>query len=116
MMSRNVIMLGLLVVMITGSVGATPPVAITDKADRPKGDMSWWYRQPGRHFWEGMPIGTGRLGAMVWGQVRDEVINLNDETLWSGGPYSAVREGGLEALPEIEKSSPIPERSRTNIS
>ncbi|MDC0935737.1 glycoside hydrolase family 95 protein [Pirellulales bacterium] len=69
----------------------------------PTGDMSWWYREPGETFWEGMPIGTGRLGAMVLGQVRSEVINLNDETLWSGGPYNSVREGGLEALPDIRR-------------
>jgi alpha-L-fucosidase 2 len=92
-----------LVLIMTDTALAGSKVVFKGKAPAPDGDMSWWYRTPGGHFWEGMPIGTGRLGAMVLGEVRDEIINLNDETLWSGSPYNPVRKGGLEALPEIRR-------------
>ena len=109
--SQHIAVAMVLLLMFGNLVFAESEVAYTGPA--PTGDMSWWYRKPGEHFWEGMPIGTGRLGAMVLGQVREEVIHLNDETLWSGGPYNSVREGGLEALPEIRKLCPGREGKRS---
>src|SRR5215213_672884 len=45
-----------------------------------------WYRQPARNWNEALPLGNGRLGAMAFGKVSEEVLQLNEETLWSGGP------------------------------
>src|SRR5674476_1511408 len=63
--------------------------------------MTWWYREPAGRYWEGLPLSNGRLAAMVYGRLRDELIPINDETLWSGSPYDPNRPEGLTALPEI---------------
>ncbi|MBC7350709.1 MAG: glycoside hydrolase family 95 protein, partial [Candidatus Aminicenantes bacterium] len=53
--------------------------------------------------WENaLPVGNGRLGAMVFGQVNEERIQFNEETYWSGGPYSQTVKGGYKVLPEIQ--------------
>ncbi|HEX6224282.1 MAG TPA: glycoside hydrolase family 95 protein [Chryseolinea sp.] len=51
-------------------------------------DTKLWYRQPARNWNEALPVGNGRLGAMVFGRVEEELIQLNEETLWSGGPVN----------------------------
>ena len=44
------------------------------------------YSSPAAHCWEALPVGNGRLGAMVHGGVEEELLALNDDTLWSGPP------------------------------
>jgi alpha-L-fucosidase 2 len=51
-----------------------------------KTDLSLWYTKPAKDWNEALPIGNGRLGAMVFGRVEDELIQLNEQTLWTGGP------------------------------
>ena len=46
-----------------------------------------WYKQPAAQWTEALPIGNGRLGAMVYGGVDQEHLQLNEDTLWSGGPH-----------------------------
>jgi len=62
-----------------------------------------WYDKPAKAWEEALPVGNGRLGAMVFGKHGEERIQLNEETLWSGGPYSTVVKGGARVLPEIQK-------------
>ena len=62
-----------------------------------------WYAHPADKWENAFPVGNGRLGAMVFGKTDDEEIQLNEETYWSGGPYSTVVKGGYRALPEIRK-------------
>ncbi|MCP4726584.1 MAG: glycoside hydrolase family 95 protein [bacterium] len=62
-----------------------------------------WYDRPAKEWEEALPVGNGRLGAMVFGKHDEERIQLNEETLWSGGPYSTVVKGGSKVLPEIQK-------------
>jgi len=62
-----------------------------------------WYDAPASKWEEALPVGNGRLGAMVFGSYGEERIQLNEETYWSGGPYSTVVEGGSKYLPEIQK-------------
>lgn len=62
---------------------------------------SIWYRQPATEWNHALPIGNGRLGAMVFGGMAMEHIQLNEESLWSGGPYDPVRTGAAKALPRI---------------
>ncbi len=45
-----------------------------------------WYEQPAKVWTEALPLGNGRVGAMVFGGVKDELLQLNEATLWSGGP------------------------------
>ena len=63
-----------------------------------------WYKAPASVWEEAMPVGNGRLGAMVFGKNSEERIQLNEETYWSGGPYSTVVKGGYKVLPEIQKN------------
>ena len=66
-------------------------------------DLRLWYRQPAESWNQALPVGNGRLGAMVFGRTADETIQLNEETLWSGGPYDPVVTGAYRALPEIRR-------------
>jgi len=63
-----------------------------------------WYAHPADKWDNAFPVGNGRLGGLVWGKTDEEQIMLNEDTLWSGGPYSTVVKGGSRALPEIRKA------------
>src|SRR6185437_142413 len=52
---------------------------------------------------EAMAIGNGRIGAMVFGRVNEERIQLNEDTLWAGGPYDPVNPQAHDALPEVRQ-------------
>ncbi|MCF0069661.1 glycoside hydrolase family 95 protein [Dyadobacter sp. CY261] len=69
-----------------------------------KRPLKLWYNQPSGKTWENaLPIGNGRLGAMVYGNVAKETIQLNEGTLWSGGPNRNDNPDALAALPEIRR-------------
>lgn len=63
-----------------------------------------WYNQPAEQWEDALAVGNGRIGAMVFGKYGEEKIQLNEETYWSGGPYSTVVKGGYKKLPEIQKA------------
>ena len=66
--------------------------------------LKLWYNKPSGKTWENaLPIGNGRLGAMVYGNVSKEIIQLNEHTLWSGGPNRNDNPEALAALPEIRQ-------------
>ncbi len=68
-------------------IGAVAAAPLAFGADTERGgDLLLWYRQPAARWDEALPIGNGRLGAMVFGGVPDERIQLNEDTFWSGGP------------------------------
>jgi len=60
-----------------------------------------WYRQPAKQWVEALPLGNGRLGAMVFGGVMTERLQLNENTLWSGGPKDWNNPGAREVLPKV---------------
>ena len=62
-----------------------------------------WYEAPAKKWEDALPVGNGRIGAMVFGRNAEERIQLNEETYWSGGPYSTVVKGGYKVLPDIQK-------------
>jgi alpha-L-fucosidase 2 len=64
---------------------------------------SLWYRQPAATWNEALPIGNGRLGAMVFGGIQEEHLQINEDTLWSGKPHSYAVEGAAEHLPEVRR-------------
>ncbi len=66
-------------------------------------DTRLWYRRPAASWNEALPLGNGRLGAMVFGRVAQERIGLNEETVWSGGPYAGENPAAREALPRIRE-------------
>ena len=62
-----------------------------------------WSTHPADRWENALPLGNGRLGAMVHGRTDIEQIGLNESTYWSGGPYSTVVPGGREALGEVRR-------------
>ncbi|MFC1421066.1 glycosyl hydrolase family 95 catalytic domain-containing protein [Streptacidiphilus cavernicola] len=63
-----------------------------------------WYRAPATGFLEALPLGNGRLGAMVYGQATDEVIELNEDTLWTGGPGDRNDPTAAARLPALRRA------------
>ena len=74
---------------------------ISDKSFDPSTLM--WYTAPAAAWEDALPVGNGRLGAMVFGGIEEERIQLNEDTYWSGGPYSTVVKEGYKALPKIQE-------------
>ncbi len=62
-----------------------------------------WYAQPAKQWTEALPIGNGRLGAMVFGKVFDERIQLNEDTLWDGYARDTTNPEAPAALPEVRR-------------
>ena len=62
-----------------------------------------WYRQPAEAWDDALPVGNGRIGAMVFGTVAEERIQFNEETVWTGGPYDQSRDVEDGALAEIRR-------------
>lgn len=75
----------------------------TGNADKPEGEDLLWYRQSASVWEEALPIGNGRLGAMIFGGVSDERIQLNEHTLWDGYPMDRNNPKARTSLPEIQR-------------
>ena len=64
-------------------------------------EASLWYEQPARKWTEALPIGNGRLGAMVFGGITHERIQLNEDSVWSGGFRNRNNPDARSAITEI---------------
>ncbi|MBN2069022.1 MAG: glycoside hydrolase family 95 protein [Opitutales bacterium] len=71
--------------------------------DAKESSLELWYSQPAAQWTEALPIGNGSLGAMVFGGVEEECLQLNEDTLWGGGPYHPVNPQAKAALNTIRK-------------
>ncbi len=65
--------------------------------------MKLWYTQPASIWEEALPIGNGRIGAMVYGGINEETIQLNEETVWAGEPGNNLLPNFRKHIPEIQK-------------
>ena len=65
--------------------------------------QSLWYRQPASNWMEALPVGNGRFGAMIFGETSKERIQLNEDSLWPGGPNWKDSKGSKEDLEEIRE-------------
>lgn len=65
--------------------------------------MKLWYEKPADKWVEALPVGNGRLGAMVFGNPANELIQLNENTVWAGSPNRNDNPDAKEALPEVRK-------------
>ena len=65
--------------------------------------LKLWYDTPAQQWTDALPLGNGRLGAMLFGRVADERIALNELTLWAGQPHDYDSPEALAALPEIRR-------------
>jgi len=63
--------------------------------------LTLWYQQPAKEWVEALPVGNGRLGAMVYGGVEREQIQFNEHTVWNGEPRTYVKPGAHKHLAEI---------------
>jgi alpha-L-fucosidase 2 len=65
--------------------------------------LKLWYTTPAKQWVEALPVGNGRMGAMVFGDPVNEVIQLNENTVWAGSPNRNDNPDAKEALPEVRK-------------
>ena len=91
------------------AVAALAPIPIVP-ASRPTaaatpaaGELTLWYRRPAPQWDHALPVGNGRLGGMVFGGVRSERIQLNEDSLWVGGPRETDNPEARAHLPEVRR-------------
>ena len=91
-MNKRIIITGIILI-ITGLVSAAEKETKDSKTTQSRdahmvsGALTLWYTQPATEWTKALPIGNGRLGAMVFGGIEQEHLQLNEDTLWSGGPH-----------------------------
>jgi alpha-L-fucosidase 2 len=85
---------------IPAAAGVTQAMAA---GAREPGEWTLWYRQPAEKWTEALPVGSGRLGAMVFGGVETERLQLNEDTLWSGHPKECDNPDAKNHLAEIRR-------------
>src|SRR5512146_184969 len=78
---------------------ATVPLCGADRA----ADPVLWYRHPAQKWGDALPVGNGRLGAMVFGGVQKERIQLNEDTIWNGKKRDRNNPEALKALPQVRR-------------
>ena len=76
---------------------------ITAVFSQEKQALNLWYNQPAKQWVEALPVGNGRLGAMIYGDPVNEVIQLNENTVWAGSPNRNDNPEAKAALPEVRK-------------
>ena len=77
------------------------PVIAAEKT--PDGKDVIWFNKPAEHYTQSLPLGNGRLGAMIFGGVDNERIVLNEISMWSGSKEDSDRKDAHKVLPEIQK-------------
>jgi alpha-L-fucosidase 2 len=78
-------------------------VAVAAPAQPSARSQLLWYDAPATQWVEALPIGNGRLGAMVFGGIAQERIQFNESTIWTGGPHDYARTGASRYLPRIRE-------------
>ncbi len=66
-------------------------------------ELKLWYNRPADNWNEALPIGNGRLGAMIFGHPQLEHLQLNEETVWAGGPHNNVNEESTKYIPKVRE-------------
>ena len=79
-------------------VALEPARADAQRPARPVDSLTLWYPAPARQWIEALPVGNGRLGAMVFGGVADERLQFNEGTVWTGAPHAYEHPGAFEVL------------------
>lgn len=65
--------------------------------------MKLWYQKPAKCWNEALPVGNGRFGGMVFGQPQQEIIQINEDSIWSGRKLDRINPDAREKLPEIRR-------------
>jgi len=67
--------------------------------------LQLWFDEPAKYFEESLPLGNGRLGALVYGNPQEDIVQLNDITLWTGKPIDRQEDAGASRwIPDIRKA------------
>jgi alpha-L-fucosidase 2 len=77
--------------------------APAETAAPPASPLVLWYSEPARTWVEALPIGNGRLGAVQFGGLREERLQFNEDTLWTGRPHEYHHPGAVQSLPAIRR-------------
>jgi alpha-L-fucosidase 2 len=75
----------------------------TNQKSASERELKLWYKEPAQEWVEALPIGNGRLGAMVFGGTETERIQLNEESVWTGGPIERANPEALENLNKVRQ-------------
>ncbi|UII35099.1 glycoside hydrolase family 95 protein [Fulvivirga ulvae] len=78
-------------------------LALTWSVAQPKEPLKLWYDEPAENWNAALPIGNGRIGAMVFGHPGREKLQLNEETVWAGEPGNNLPAGFKEVLPQVRE-------------
>ncbi len=81
----------------------TAPAFTQQPGATPTNDHDLWYRQPAGKWTEALPLGNGRLGAMVFGTAPKERLQLNEESLWAGEPFDVYPEDFATNLKTLQR-------------
>src|SRR5215216_2951521 len=79
-------------------------VVATKQTPGPSAPLLLEYARAAQKWVEALPVGGGRLGAMVFGGIGTERLQLNDDTLWSGGPSDTGNPKAREVLPQVRRA------------
>jgi alpha-L-fucosidase 2 len=74
-----------------------------ESSSAPTEPLSLWYRKPASQWVEALPVGNGRLGAMVFGGAAKERIQFNEHTVWTGEPHEYQHPGAWKHLPTLRE-------------
>ena len=66
-------------------------------------DLKLWFNHPAKSWNEALPVGNGRLGAMIFGGITSERLQLNEKSVWTGNRNDFVNPASKAALPEVRK-------------
>jgi alpha-L-fucosidase 2 len=88
--------------LIIATIGVLALSAVQAQKNAPQ-DFRLWFKQPATKWVEALPVGNGRLGAMIFGGVEQDRIQFNEETLWTGEPREYNLEGAAQYLPQIRQ-------------
>jgi alpha-L-fucosidase 2 len=102
-LTRRHALMGSMAAAVASGLAEFSRPALADEAATAARTASLWYRTPASRWLEALPIGNGRLGAMVFGGVDEERLQLNDDTVTAGGPHDPVNPGARDALPEVRR-------------
>jgi len=108
-MKRNFFILAVLLLATCASLSAAElpapaqPAESAVNATAPEAPFCLWYRQPATNWNEALPLGNGRLGAMVFGTPGKERLQLNEESLWAGCPVEAWPPDFPKHLAEVRR-------------
>jgi alpha-L-fucosidase 2 len=75
----------------------------TNQKSASERELKLWYKKAAQEWVEALPIGNGRLGAMVFGGTETERIQLNEESVWTGGPIERANPEALENLNKVRQ-------------